>query len=556
MVFVAVCLAAIQLLPAVEVARLSTRNAIRLPSTLLSDVMLSLFGVAGPASRGVPPPLGWEGRSGLGVLWITAALLAPFLVRSGRVRYQAVICLAMVAFSLGGGIALGALPGFRMFRLPSRMFLIAALPIALLVGQTTQALFNSPEPSSLNPGRRRFTLLEVLTAALASHVSLAAIFLSGWREYHIVAYWASLLFTIPPAYWLLGAAPVPGITAFRWTADRLRFCWAAVLFVDLWSMAWPLVATRQEQDIYAPSACVKYIAAHNQGHGRILDRDVPEADWTTPLPAGLAINLHLETVRGYNPLDILRYKEFVLLISGVDRLTQPSYGIGNLPIENKSLLDLLGVRYLLQPSDLRLATGKDGPAVDQGWREVFEDPSPSAYIFSGGGIRDLPAYTIYENLSAFPRAFIVPQARPLPGRSGILPAFAANDFRRAVFLEGIGPGPETPAGGFRPAAIGEYLPNRVVVGVSGESPGYLVLMDPWFPGWSCTVDGRPAKLYRANYAFRAVAVPAGAHEVVFTFAPASYALGRLISGGSLALIAVVLPLVAVAGRRWPRKGRS
>jgi len=68
--------------------------------------------------------------------------------------------------------------------------------------------------------------------------------------------------------------------------------------------------------------------------------------------------------------------------------------------------------------------------------------------------------------------------------------------------------------------------------------GYLVLADVWFPGWGATVDGRPATVYRANYLFRAVEVPAGRSEAVFTFDPASYRWGRLISLATLvALVA-------------------
>jgi uncharacterized membrane protein YfhO len=85
-----------------------------------------------------------------------------------------------------------------------------------------------------------------------------------------------------------------------------------------------------------------------------------------------------------------------------------------------------------------------------------------------------------------------------------------------------------------------YGPNRIAVMVEGAAPGYLVLTDPWYPGWEASIDGVPATLYRANYVFRAVRVPAGRHEVVFTFAPASYYLGRRVSLAALALTAAVL----------------
>jgi uncharacterized membrane protein YfhO len=82
----------------------------------------------------------------------------------------------------------------------------------------------------------------------------------------------------------------------------------------------------------------------------------------------------------------------------------------------------------------------------------------------------------------------------------------------------------------------------VVVHVEGTRPGYLVLTDIWFPGWKCIVDEHSVPIYRADFLFRAVPVPAGEHEVVFTFAPRSYCCGRWITGLALAIAAAVLGL--------------
>src|SRR5262249_42711646 len=80
----------------------------------------------------------------------------------------------------------------------------------------------------------------------------------------------------------------------------------------------------------------------------------------------------------------------------------------------------------------------------------------------------------------------------------------------------------------------------------------LVLTDVWYPGWTCTIDGQPAPLHRANFLFRAVAIPAGEHEVVFTFAPVSYRWGQRITMAALALV-VGLVFLALARRLIHRK---
>ena len=92
-------------------------------------------------------------------------------------------------------------------------------------------------------------------------------------------------------------------------------------------------------------------------------------------------------------------------------------------------------------------------------------------------------------------------------------------------------------------------PERIIVETDAARPGLLVLTDTFYPGWRATVDGAPATLLRANYLFRAVHVPAGAHRVEFTYDPAPFRRGLLVS--SLALAAALAALVSPALRRRP-----
>jgi uncharacterized membrane protein YfhO len=92
---------------------------------------------------------------------------------------------------------------------------------------------------------------------------------------------------------------------------------------------------------------------------------------------------------------------------------------------------------------------------------------------------------------------------------------------------------------FRAAQIVEYRPNRVTLDLGGGPGGWLVLADVWYPGWVASVDGQPADVRRADFLFRAVAIPDGCRRVVFSFEPASYLRGRLISLVSLALVGII-----------------
>jgi hypothetical protein len=266
----------------------------------------------------------------------------------------------------------------------------------------------------------------------------------------------------------------------------------------------------------------------------VLDRDASDGDAGTPLGRGVPLALlhRLEAVRGYNPLDHQRFKEYLQLVSQDDASLRPFEGplaypvIGNFPIRDKRLMDLLGTRYLLQPSDW--------PLEQDGWRLLAVDPCPAAYDFVAGGRRPLPAYTVYENPDAFPRAFIVPRARAFTSRADL----ATADFRREALLEDLQTEESADAAepGYWSATITDYRPNRVTIDAAGAAPGWLVLADVWYPGWTCTVDDEPARIYRANYLFRAVHLEAGRHQIVFRFEPEWYWYGRMISLVALAAV--------------------
>jgi hypothetical protein len=75
----------------------------------------------------------------------------------------------------------------------------------------------------------------------------------------------------------------------------------------------------------------------------------------------------------------------------------------------------------------------------------------------------------------------------------------------------------------------EATPNQVKISVRANGAGWLVLSDVWYPGWQATVDGAVVPVMKADYLFRAVAVPAGVHQVRFSYRPLSFYLGAAIT---------------------------
>jgi hypothetical protein len=83
------------------------------------------------------------------------------------------------------------------------------------------------------------------------------------------------------------------------------------------------------------------------------------------------------------------------------------------------------------------------------------------------------------------------------------------------------------------ARIVTEIPERIEIEAQLDQPGYLFLADSWDPGWSVTVNGRPRPVVPAYLAFRAVFLQAGRHTVVFTYEPAGFRAGAIVSVGSV-----------------------
>ena len=90
-------------------------------------------------------------------------------------------------------------------------------------------------------------------------------------------------------------------------------------------------------------------------------------------------------------------------------------------------------------------------------------------------------------------------------------------------------------------------PNVVRVDADFQQDGFLVLADVNYPGWSAFVDGARVPLLQADYAFRAVRVPAGNHTVEFRYEPYS------LYGGLILSAAMLLILTALGIIDWLRK---
>jgi hypothetical protein len=91
--------------------------------------------------------------------------------------------------------------------------------------------------------------------------------------------------------------------------------------------------------------------------------------------------------------------------------------------------------------------------------------------------------------------------------------------------------------------------NRMTIEAQSPRPGLLYLADTWFPGWTATVNGRKTPVLIANYAFRAVEIPAGRSVIEWTYWPSGLTACLTVSAISLMLCAL-----ALFRRESPRAG--
>jgi hypothetical protein len=180
------------------------------------------------------------------------------------------------------------------------------------------------------------------------------------------------------------------------------------------------------------------------------------------------------------------------------------------------LMSLLGVKYIIET--------KNGEKKDV----LTSDKRFPASLFALAYENE--NWRLWEYKQALPRAFLATDVKTIPDARMSTELFSpTTDLSKTIFLSETLPFTPTQTGTKSVADITAYTPNRVVISVITDSPAMLFLSDSYYPGWNAYVDGKQTKIYRADYAFRAVAVSAGNHTVEFRYEPMSWKIGMTLS---------------------------
>ena len=144
---------------------------------------------------------------------------------------------------------------------------------------------------------------------------------------------------------------------------------------------------------------------------------------------------------------------------------------------------------------------------------VSDRPQPSLVQFFAGK-REWENRLVGFHAPALPRVFWTGSWEVAPDAEVTAPLLRAAKGDVAVLAEppvGLPP-PGAPEG---PVAAGRVRVDGPVLEATVVAPrdGLAVILDPFYPGWTATVDGKPAPILRADFAFQAVPVSAGTHEL-------------------------------------------
>jgi hypothetical protein len=234
------------------------------------------------------------------------------------------------------------------------------------------------------------------------------------------------------------------------------------------------------------------------------------------LPENIGYGYRIEEVNGASPLRLAAY----------ERLLQEA--------PRPLLWRLMGVKYIFT------------------WRQELEVPAERLAEQPGADGKPVYVYRLAEP---------APLAR-LNGRFSVEPN-AQRQLDR-VLAPGFDPAAEVvlsaaPDPAPDPACSGaiEWVrrtPEFLALNVSASAPCALTVSEIAYPGWQAAIDGAPARVLTADGVLRAVAVPAGAHSVTFTFAPRP--AGALITQIALLAAAAAFLAARLLADRLGRPGRA
>jgi hypothetical protein len=524
------------------------------PWSLLTAVIPHLYGISRPLSDYWGPPSpdwGWVVDLYLarnmatfyfGMAPVLCLALAPLLWRfrarfAGSARpdgldpdphrrdgmFLMAAFVGLMLYSLGRytpffSAVFAVVPGIDRFRRPADALFPACAMASLAAGYGMHRWLSEPT----------FRLTPL--AKIAGIGLLAGMFISGAALAQMTGKLQASAAPMVAALCFAAAAAL-GLVILRRLADRrivASFAAALLMVMDLgWNNA-PNESTGLAPDTYevlmpntanATIALLKERVAATRAPDRIDRVELAGVGFHWP-NATLTHELH--HTLGYNPV---RNAAYSASVGARDHIAGPDQRLFTplAPSYKSLMIDMVGLRYIAIGVPMRdlLAAAPRAPGLPPATFDPADFPM----------IARTPEAFVYENPRALPRVLFAGAARQADFAGLITSGQWPDGFdpRRTVMLErAVAPGEAEAGPGSRTVRIVSYRNTEVIIEAISESGGFVVLNDAWDDWWRVEVDGKAARIERANVAFRAVAVPPGKAMVRFVYRPFRGALGEVL----------------------------
>lgn len=503
-------------------------GSLALPSLLQ---LLDPFVWGGPANYRGPGGYYWEAVCYFGCLPLLLACLGTLTTfRNRAVIRLTLFGIAAFLFAFGPhlpfyNLCYEVIPGFSMFRIPARLLWICSLAIAMLAGfgcESIAQLF-------LNPARKTYRNIACIGFIIGLSILVWLVFDShGLLSLKLDAERIIRIQLIPCMLAVLGLCAA----IFMACLSRKTAAWGICLLCiicsyELSAHSKQILRTIPQSTFRNESKITRFLQ-ENLGQHRVLVGQKLLSDRE-------AWNNQILKIQGYEPVPLVRLgliaaavfpqKDAALMMAG--------YSEPQLSTARQPLLDLLSVKYAILQTDERLEI--------EGWEIVDQGSIPEEFTLRNSETNQIP-YLILENRDPLPRAYLVGNTKPLNQNAqskNIVKTIAKLQPRTDVLL----PQDVLPEGKrqtYKAAEIISATPNRLKIKAELDAPGYLILSDIFYPGWSARVKESLVPILPADFSLRAIPLPEGKHEVDLLFTPPGFKIGRIISLMTLAIILILL----------------
>ena len=517
-VFIGFGLAAIQLLPGVELIIHSIRKID--PVALTGGVgffpLRNLITLAIPNFFGSPTTGNFWGIGFYDnfACWVGVVplILAIFVLTNFKARKESLFWLGIIIFSLvlATDNFLGKILAKLLFLeggIPARSLVLLTFSVSVLSGFGLDLLADN-----FHKFKKQLFWLTGLTGLLLAvlagiilkssadqsqiNVALRNSIISGLS---LVSFLGLLIF----GFWIKKVKPV------------LVFSIIILTGFGFWYPAQKYWSFTKKDLVFPQTPVIKFLQDDNDIFRFEPDQVIPQNMW---MPYGL------ETASGYDTLMPKLQGEMLSLIK-TGAISNQISRVHLMDNYDSSLFPILNVKYVLAKRiNQQGIFSPDGQV-----RETFKNPRFSQ-VFEDKTV------VVYQDGKYLPRIWTINKILSVGKNDQSVKLLKTDDFdlketaivvQEANGLENID---------LMPAEIEilDYQPNSEKFEVVASGPSFLVESASFYPGWQARLDGRGVDIFQTDYGLRGYFIPeSGEHLLEIYFDPLSFKLGLIISMASL-----------------------